>query len=609
MSNDKYTLIDEAYRCMENGQFDAAGQLLASVLETDPGHADALQLLGMVHAMSGRPREAADLLRRACRLEPRNVILLANLARACWEAGQVQEAADTWDEIIALGQADADVWSDRAIVLHSLGRSDEALASLERAVDLAPEHAGAWINRGTILHHLGRFDEALDCHEKSVVLQPGAAAGWVNKAATLERMEQFEQALACHDMALSLAPRQAATWSNRGVTLRKLGRLEESMDSYNQAIALDASCVNAWINRGALQNDQQQHEQALRDYDRALQIEPGHGEALSGAALARLAIGEFEPGWRSYEWRWQRADAEARRHKKLPLWLGEQVLAGKRILLWAEQGMGDTLQFCRYVPHVAELGAEVVLEVQPALQRLLACSFPQATVLAIGAALPACDFQTPLLSLPLALHTTPDTIPAQVPYLRTPGSPSQAGAATSVTTTERPASAELAVPPAARIIAAARRPRIGIACSGRRSYGANHHRAMPLAAFAPLQKVADLVLLQKELSADDAVFLRGNAAIKHPLDHMGDFADTACLAGQLDLIISVDTALAHLAGALALPVWLLLSWTADWRWQNQREDSPWYPGMRLFRQDRVGNWDGVIVRVLGALAELPAKPA
>ncbi|MGI4847646.1 MAG: tetratricopeptide repeat protein [Janthinobacterium lividum] len=618
MHSDEKNAIQKAYFYLSNGALQSASEVLQDVLTGDPEHADALQMLGVVYALSGKPRQAADLLRRASERAPENGALLANLARASWDCGEIAQAALAWDRVIALGNADADAWSDRGTVLRSLGGREEALASLEHAILLQPHHLAAWTNRGNVLHELDRFDEALVCHEKALTLQPDDAAAWMNKGSTLDCMQQFDEALACYETALALNPGEALIWSNRGVALRHAGKTDEALASFDHAIALDASCINAWINRGTLKNDLHQYALAVQDYDRALAIAPEHADAQCGEALARLAMGDYEVGWQQFEARWKRSGAEPLRHQHLPLWLGAEDLAGKRILLWAEQGLGDTLQFCRYISMVGASGCTIVVEVPATLQRLLQQSLPGCQIVSVGEEVPPCDFQTPLLSLPLALKTRIETIPGRTPYLFAAtignngdgdGDGDGAGKRASAGTSEGTTDVASTVPTAGTSRPAdgavmTRLPRIGIACSGSTSYAGNRLRSMPLAAFAPLQKIADLVLLQQQVSADDAIFLRGNAAIVHTPHAMGDFAETAAIACTLDLIISVDTALAHLAGAMALPVWVLLPWACDWRWQAQPDTSPWYPGMRLFRQERSGDWDGVIVKILGALAEL-----
>jgi tetratricopeptide (TPR) repeat protein len=581
-------LLHQAYRHLQGGELESATRLLEELLAVEPEHSDALQMLGLVNALGGNPRQAARLLKQASALDPRNAALHANLARAQWDAGMAQEAAGTYDAIIALGEANSDTYSDRGMVLSALGRHHDALASLDQAIALQADHADAWSNKGNVLHALGRLGDALACHDRALSLRPGSAPAWSNKAAALARMDRVDEALACYGTAIALEPANAPTRSNRGVAFRRSGRYGEALDDFNQALALDPRCVDAWINRGVLHHELMQHDKALRDYEQALLIAPGNADAISAEALSRLAIGDFETGWKRFEYRWKRQGAEAPRHTGTPLWLGQQPLRGKRILLWSEQGLGDTIQFCRYAPLVAAMDCEVIVEVPSSLTRLLT-SLGNCTVAALGDKLPDCDFQTPLLSLPLALNTRAETIPSSIPYLH--ADPRKIRQWRD------------------RIHHGGRALKIGIACSGNRGYGVDRQRSMALAEFAPLQKFADLILLQKGVRNEDEPFLRGNPAIRYPGDALADFDDTAAIVATLDLVISVDTALAHLAGALGKPVWILLPWTADWRWQAERNDSPWYPTARLFRQDKAGNWQGVASKILIALLDMHRSPA
>jgi tetratricopeptide (TPR) repeat protein len=608
--------IGQAYRYLCIGALADAARVLDRLLDEAPDHPDVLQMRGMVFALGGKPREAVPLLQRASMLDSHNAGLLGNLARALWESGQGEDALAAWERVMRLGQGTSCAWSDRGTVLAGLRRFAEALASFDVAIALEAGHADAWTNRGNALHELGNYEEALISHDKAIALEPEAARPWVNKASTLDRMHRHDEALTCYATAIALAPKVADTWSNRGVALRHANRLDEAMASFDRAIAIDPACINAWLNRGALQDLLRQHAKALLDFEQALLIVPGNPEALSGDALARLAIGEFQAGWEHYEHRWKCHGAERLRHERLPLWLGEQSLEGKRILLWAEQGLGDTIQFCRYAPLVARLGAEVVLEVPASLNRLMT-TLGECRVVSQGETLPECDFQTPLLSLPLAFKTRLDSIPVAPAYLHALESDilrwRNAGGHVKRRNLRTAAAPDGNHPPSGIVGARqasvlrppalpARMPLIGIACSGNPTHARDASRSMPLAAFAPLQKIANLVLLQKDVTEDDTLFLRGNSAIHFPGKEIADFADTAAIVAGLDLVISVDTALAHLAGALGAPVWILLPWASDWRWQLERSDSPWYPSARLFRQDRPGNWEGVMARVFGALA-------
>ena len=302
----------------------------------------------------------------------------------------------------------------------------------------------------------------------------------------------------------------------------------------------------------------------------------------------RLLTGDFARGFLEYEWRWKKADmAPARRNFPQPLWLGEGDIAGKTILLHSEQGFGDAIHFCRYAPLVAARGARVILEVRPPLVQLMGSLAGPAEIVESGDALPAFDIHCPLLSLPLAMGTRLDTVPAQVPYLSVaPDKAAEWGARLGAKT----------------------RPRIGLAWSGNVIHERDKERSIGLRNFLRLLDIdATFVSLHKEVGADDAGVLAERSDILHFGDALADYTDTAALIAQLDLVVSVDTSVVHLAGALAKPVWILVTYVPDWRWMLEREDSPWYPTARLFRQTAAREWDSVLARVHAALRDFVAR--
>ncbi len=421
-------------------------------------------------------------------------------------------------------------------------------------------------------------------------------------------MRRFEEALAAYDDGLSLAPDDAELRNGRGVALLELCRPAEARDEFLRALAADPDCLDALGNLGNALFKLNRPQEALAAYGRALKIVPDNAQLLTNRAIAlrrlerpqealksaahaiaaqpgfaparfveasvRLYLGDFVGGWRGYEWRRGGAFTPQRRRLEAPLWLGEQSLAGKTILLHAEQGFGDTIQFVRYAPLLAARGARVLLEVQPALVRLVSDMPGITTVLGRGAQLPPFDFHCPLPSLPLAFGTALATIPASGPYLAPP--PDSVGYWH------------------ARLPQG--RPLIGLCWSGERAHDNDINRSMRLQALAPLLDLADVqfVSLQHDVRDVDVPLLAQRAGVVSIGQHFSDFADTAAAIAALDLVIAVDTAVAHLAGALGKPLFLLLPFAADFRWLRQRRDSPWYPTARLFRQPRFGDWASAV---------------
>jgi hypothetical protein len=363
-----------------------------------------------------------------------------------------------------------------------------------------------------------------------------------------------------------------------------LGRATDAIASYDRALAVRPDYIKARIGRGVALQALNRHQEALAEFDAVLKTDKNNADATHNTALSRLTLGDYRRGFEKYEARWLRAGMPRRRSVGKPLWLGEYPLARKTILVHAEQGLGDTIQFARYAALLAKGGAKVVLEAPPELVSLLARIEGVAVVVPRGAPLPAFDVHCPAGSLPRALRTELASVPADVPYLAA----SQERVAAWRTRVERlPA------------------PRIAVAWSGSAAHANDRNRSIPLARLAPLfAGQGSFISIQRELRDGEAEALTGIPNVTHVGDTLADFDDTAAVVTLVDLMISVDTSVVHLAGAMARPVWILLPFQPDWRWLLDREDSPWYPTARLFRQPTPGDWDSVIARVGAALAAL-----
>jgi tetratricopeptide (TPR) repeat protein len=472
-----------------------------------------------------------------------------------------------------------------AVQAHQAGRLGQAERGYLKVVEIDPRHAEAIHYLGVLAYQANDFRDAVRIIAESLAITPSNPAAWSNFGLALERLARFDEAIASYDRALALKPEYPEALYNRGNALRELGRLEESLASYDQALAQRAGLVETLVNRGRTLAELGRLEDALDSYDRALALAPHLPAAQLNAAVTRLALGDFERGLPLYEARWSEAQLQAAaRIFTAPQWDGVEPVSGATILLHAEQGLGDTLQFCRYATVLAAQGARVILEVQPPLVSLLQTLAGVAAVVARGAELPEFDLHCPLLSLPLACGTTLGSIPAAVPYLH-------ADPARVTRWRER---------------LDGRRPglRIGLISSGNPQYNKDRNRSVPLARFEPLFTVdRDFISLQKEFREEERDVLRRRAdRIRSFADELSDFTETAALIDCMDLVIAVDTAGAHLAGALGKPLWLLLPFAPDWRWLRDRTDSPWYPTARLFRQPARGDWDSVISAIGDALA-------
>ncbi len=479
-------------------------------------------------------------------LKPSAAAVLAKLrqAIACHQQGQLGPAEALYREILQTDPRHFDALNLLGVIAIQVGQAQQGIDLINQAIAINRHHADSHANLGNGLRALGRPEEALASYNKALRLKPGSAVVVNNIGAAMEDLGRMEEALAYYDRALRLQPDYAEALNNRGNALQALGRLEEAKASYAQVLRLRPHFADAHWNEG----------------------------------LCRLLLGDFAEGWKKFQWRWETAAFAAhKRNCPQPLWLGQESLAGKTILLHAEQGLGDTLQFCRYAKLVAAQGASVLLEVQAPLKSLLAGVEGVSQTIARGEPLPAFDYHCPLLSLPLAFGTGFDTIPADIPYLHSDPARVQAWQAK---------------------LGGGALSRVGLVWSGSTTHKKDRGRSIPLAEFGKLARgQARFISLQKEVREADRPVLERRADIAHYGDELVDFVETAALVANLDLVVAVDTAVAHLAAALGKPVWLLLPANPDWRWLLGRGDSPWYPSMRLFRQPKLGDWESVIEMV------------
>jgi len=463
------------------------------------------------------------------------------------------EALRFLSQALRINSGSADAMSNLGLALHAASRFEEAVTWYRSALRLAPDHPEILYNLGNACLELGHINEALSGFDAVLAKNPGHVGALVNRGNTLLRFNQPVKAIASYEDALAAMPGHPQILTNRGHALRRLDRPAE----------------------------------ALADFEAALVAAPEFPEAHFETAMTRLGLGDFDAGWKAYEWRWRTgAFAGQRRQLQAPLWLGDKPVSGKTILLHAEQGLGDTIQFIRYAPLLAGRGAKVVCEVQPELLPLLAQlqNAQDLTIIAKGEPLPAFDLHCPLLSLPLAFGTQPETIPAAVPYLAAPE--------------QRLAEWRDRLPQGG--------PCAGFVWSGQPSHKNDANRSIPLARLAALFDDPRLrcFSLQSDLRDADSEALRGLPNLVHLGGEFRDFADTAAVIALLDVVVSVDTAVAHLAGAMGKPVVILIPHAADFRWLRGRDDSPWYPTAMLFRQPAFGDWDSVIVRLRDELRQL-----
>lgn len=588
----------------QTGRLAEAKKRYAEVLDADPRHLGALQNSAVLAGQAGDYATAVELLQRALTLDGRVAAVHSNLAFAYQRLGRWPEALTHYDRAVALNGAPAPVLVHRGDVLLQLGRPTEALASFERAIQLESGSAEAHYGRANALRETGALEAACTAYQRALALRPSFPEAQINLGFVLESLGRPDEALTAYRAALTLTPQSAEVHYNCGNALKELGRIDEALASYRAAIALRPDYAQAHFNCGVLARERLEVGAALDHYAEALRLEPDLAAAHFDTASLYLVSGDLERGFTEYEWRWryqqlneQIADGSGAIR---PLWQGAEPLADRTILLWAEQGLGDALQFCRYVPKVAALGARVILRAPAPLLRLFDTLTGVHALLPDTVPLPAFDCHCPLLSLPRAFGTTLATIPSEVPYLH--ADPARVAEWRDV-------------------LGPRRGLRVGLVWSGGfrpdqpEVWGVNGRRNIALARLAPLKHPAvEFYTLQKGQPAESELAETLRAGWDGPplIDHtqrLGDFADTAAFLENLDLLISVDTSSAHLAGALGRPVWIMNRFDTCWRWLLDRADSPWYPTARLYRQAVAGDWDDVVQRVRADLVTLvEARP-
>jgi tetratricopeptide (TPR) repeat protein len=603
-------------------RFADAELINARILQIQPDHFDALHLSGVIAASTNRSERAVQLLSRAIAKNGDVAVAHRHLGNALRDLGRWTAALESYDRAIALRADFADAHFNRGVALRALGRLDDALMSFERVIALRPDDAAGHNGRTAVLLDLQRADEALSSSECAIALAPQSAAAQCNRAAALKELKRFPEALASCDRAIELQADLLVAHINRGSVLRELQRHEEALASYDRAILLQPHCAEVYANRAIALQDLQRTEDALASCDRALELQPNlvlahvnrggalhdllrHEEALASyaqasdlqpdsaraafnAGLIHLQLGRYESGWKLFERRSRPVGPLGRGAPPRPYWRGRESLEGKTLLAYWEQGLGDTIQFCRYARIVQDRGARVVLLVPSALRALLQGLNPGVQVVADIRELPAFDLQCSMLSLPLACGTTVESIPAAVPYLS--AEPERVARWRGRLGTEG--------------------FKIGICWQGNPNKNVDAGRSFPLRLLRPLSLLPTvrLISLQKGPGAGQLSSLPPDMGVQTLGAHFDSgpdaFLDSAAVMANLDLIISCDTSIAHLSGALARPTWVALKRAPDWRWMLDRDDSPWYPTFRLFRQSRAGDWDLVFSRMREELGRL-----
>jgi tetratricopeptide (TPR) repeat protein len=577
-------LLARAQKQQHDGDLKAAVSIFRDLVTRHGKNSRLLHSAGSAELQAGNSLEAITLLKRSLGLDPKQPDTFSHLGVAYWNLRDYEQAATAYRAAIALKPVYAEPYNNLCMVLlEGFNQPHEALHAVDRAITLKPDYADAFVNRGNVLQALERFDEALESYDRAIALKPNSEKSWNNRGNVLRHLNRLIDALSCYQKAIEINPNYAEAFCNMGLVLASLDHLEDARHLYQKSIALNPSFANVYFNLAALEGQNVNRELVLEHLNRAIELKPDFANAYWNKALFKLLLGDYKEGFALYEWGWKCKLRGGDRGFKQPRWLGETPLAGKRLLIHQEQGLGDCIQYARYIQLASDMGATVILETLAPLIPLLKTLLAPCEIVTVGERLPNFDCYIPLMSLPLAFRTTLDNMPPATPYLFTDMERSQVWEAK---------------------LGPKHKPRIGIVWSGSTLHKNDHNRSMSLKDLLPLFSLPlEFHCLQKEIREHDRQCLPALPMIHVHDTSLHDFADTAALASLMDVVISVDTSVAHVAGALGQRVWLMLATNPDWRWMLDRDDSPWYPSARLFRQDKTGNWNEAVCQIRGKLID------
>jgi tetratricopeptide (TPR) repeat protein len=564
------------------GRLGEAEQCCLGVLRLRPDDVGAIHLLGVLAYQTGRNDLAVECFRQTLLRSPSHAEAHSNLGMALARQGRLAEAISCYQTALQLKPEMAEAHCNLANAYQRLGQTEAAVAGYRVAVRIKPDYGEAHGNLGVTLLQQGFLSEAVTSLEEALRIKPNNAEAYSNLGVALLRVKRLEEAEDRLRRALDLKPNVAEFYGILGVALEQQGKLDEAETCFRQAVRLKPDYAGAYNDLGALLADQGRLTEAEACYRQALRLKPDYAEVHENLAYTLLVRGDFKSAWTEYPWRLLSRDSPALQFQR-PLWDGSE-LEGKTLMLVADQGLGDAIQFVRYLPLLPRAGAKVFLHCHGSLVRLLTGLDGLDGVVPQGADPPPFDLQAPLLSLPQFCGTTLATIPAKVPYLAADPRLREAWH-------ER--------------LGAEKKFKVGIAWQGNPEHKRDRERSVPLSLFQPLAELPGVLLvsLQKGSGREQISALADRLNVLDPADDLSDFADTAALLCCLDLVITVDTSVAHLAGALGIPVWVAVSLVPEWRWLLERDDSPWYPTMRLFRQTTRGDWGGVFERLAKSLRQ------
>ncbi|MBM4146647.1 MAG: tetratricopeptide repeat protein [Nitrospira sp.] len=582
-----HKLIQIALEHYQNGNFKQSEEICRTIIELQPENAFVLNFLGVLLYQQGNYDSAIDYIKKALQFDPYNPDSYDHLGSALKANGRLDEAIMYYQKAIGLKPHSADIYFNLGNTFVMKRQLDEAIVSYREAVKLNPDFSAAYNNLGNVLKEKKQYDAAIANYQMTIEINPDLADAYYNLGNIYQEKGEYDKAAMHYQKTLKVIPSHFDSCMNLGTVFNKQGKLDEAIKFYQKAIELNANFAGSYYNLGVALQDQGDIDNALQAYKKTIELDPDFAEAHFSISLINLLLGNFKEGWKGYEWRWKLKEAYQRNFYQ-PMWDGSDI-KGKTILLHAEQGFGDTIQFIRYAPLVAQRGVKVIVECQKELTSLFKNVEGIHQVISHGESLPYFDVRCPLLSLPAVFDTTTENIPAKIPYI-----------AVEMNFIDKWRK---------KVEIRDSQMKIGLAWAGRATARKESYRACSLEMFAPFARLSNVIFysLQKGKASEQTVNSPFGMKLIDYTKEIEDFSDTAGLMYHLDIVISVDTAVAHLAGALGKPVWTLIPFAPDWRWSLNRDDCPWYPTMRLFRQTAPGDWSSVIDKIYNELQRLIQK--
>lgn len=516
--------------------------------------------------------ESKKIISELLKTHPKNFFALNIMGAIHDSSGEYQQALNSYNKAIEIKSDYSEAWSNKAMTLYKLKHFNEAIDHYSKVIELKSDNAETWYNRGLIYQELKKYELAIHDYNKAIELIPNYHQAWCNKGNILFALRDYSCALEYYNKALQIKPNYPEALSNKGNALHWLNRFDDALNCYDKAIQIKPDYVEAWSNKGNTLHELGRYDEAIKHYDKAISINPNYAQAYSNKSHTKLLTGDFEDGWKLFDYRWKKKIFQEYRHSQINLLTSLENISGKKILVWCEQGLGDVVHFSRYIKKLINLKAIITFEIQEDLKKFFDGHFDCEITSKTEKHLKF-DFQIPLLSLPKLFKTNIFNIP-QSNTIKI--------------------NSKLTDSIKKKLSISSKKTNIGFAITGNPDHKHNKKRSIPINFFKPLLNFGNFFLIQKEITKTDINFITLNKEIIFVGNQINNFLDTASIVDSMDLIISVDTSLIHLAGILSKRSFLLLSSSPDWRWLLNRDDSPWYPSVRIIRQKSYGNWESVI---------------